>query len=301
MAEGNERVEVEQFNLDEAVPSIVGETEGFGPDVFLCHGLSATRSYVIHGSHALARGGYRVHTYDARGHGASGSAPPGEGYGYASLVDDLDRVVSLRGRNRRVVVGGHSMGSHTAAAWALKNPERVAALILVGPVFAGESTVAADDRWDARADALSEGGPEAFADEIARGFEDPKVVETVHRLAIERARKHSDRAAVARALREVPRSNPFGDLSELGSIGVPTLVVGSRDELDPGHPLATAEMWAQTIPDARLDVEAPGESPLAWQGGRLARSIADFLDEISDLDGRSPASPGASGSDEARI
>jgi pimeloyl-ACP methyl ester carboxylesterase len=60
---------------------------------------------------------------------------------------------------------------------------------------------------------------------------------------------------------------------------VPSLVVASYDEADPGHPYAIAEAWAERLPSARLVSEEPGKSPLAWQGGRLARTIADFLEE----------------------
>ena len=74
------------------------------------------------------------------------------------------------------------------------------------------------------------------------------------------------------------RSSPFEEISSLGALEAPTLVVGSRDDLDSGHPLAVAELWAETIPGARLVVEEPGDSPLAWQGGRLSRVIDEFLD-----------------------
>jgi pimeloyl-ACP methyl ester carboxylesterase len=57
---------------------------------------------------------------------------------------------------------------------------------------------------------------------------------------------------------------------------MPVLVVASRDESDPGHPYAAAEAWAEALPDARLISEAAGESPLAWQGGKLSRAIAQF-------------------------
>lgn len=269
---------LEPFVLDSVEPVISGETEGEGLDVVLCHGLSATRKYVTHGSHALPRAGFRVHTFDARGHGKSGPAPEGEGYGYEYLVSDLDRVVLERTVSSRVVVGGHSMGCHTAAAWALGNPDRVAALILVGPVYMGEQGRGSEDRWDARAEALADGGPRAFAAEVANGFSDPEIAATVERLALERAGLHLNRSAVVEALREVPRSAPFTSLQALAGIEAPTLVIGSRDERDPGHPLSAAVAWSELIPGARLEVEAEGESPLAWQGGRLSRLIAEFLE-----------------------
>ena len=58
---------------------------------------------------------------------------------------------------------------------------------------------------------------------------------------------------------------------------MPALVVGTRDEADPGHPLATAEEYARRLPRAQLTVEDPGDTPLAWQGARLSRAIGDFL------------------------
>lgn len=269
---------VEEFLLDSEPPALAGETEGEGPDIVLCHGLSATRRYVTHGSHALSRAGYRVHLYDARGHGRSGSAPVGEGYDYEFLVADLDRVIRSRTSGGPTVVGGHSMGCHTAAGWALRNPRETSALILIGPVFGTPEKHLGEDRWDERAEALVAGGPSAFAEEVSQGIPDPEIRKTVRRLAEERAALHEDIPAVAEALREVPRSKPFGDLDDLRGITAPTLVVGSRDEADPGHPLATAMAWADVIPDSTLVVEAEGESPLAWQGGRLSRLIAEFLD-----------------------
>jgi hypothetical protein len=85
--------------------------------------------------------------------------------------------------------------------------------------------------------------------------------------------------AVARALREVPRSSPFESMSELEFLEVPALVVASHDLADPGHPYAVAAAYAERLPQARLISEPEGASPLAWQGGRLAREIASFCAE----------------------
>jgi hypothetical protein len=39
-----------------------------------------------------------------------------------------------------------------------------------------------------------------------------------------------------------------------------------------------AEAWADALPNAGLIGEGEGESPLAWQGGRLSREIAAFCE-----------------------
>ena len=87
---------------------------------------------------------------------------------------------------------------------------------------------------------------------------------------------HRDPAELARALRETPASRPFGSLEDLAGLDVPALVVASGDEADPGHPYAVAEAYAAALPRARLISEDEGQSPLAWQGGRLSREISLF-------------------------
>ena len=37
--------------------------------------------------------------------------------------------------------------------------------------------------------------------------------------------------------------------------------------------------WTERIPNARMISEDEGESPLAWQGGKLSREIAAFCEE----------------------
>ena len=61
---------------------------------------------------------------------------------------------------------------------------------------------------------------------------------------------------------------------------MPALVVASHDDADPGHPYAAAAAYAEALPRARLISEEEGESPLAWQGGRLSReTLAAFYAE----------------------
>ena len=57
---------------------------------------------------------------------------------------------------------------------------------------------------------------------------------------------------------------------------MPTVIVADRDEADPGHPLEVGEDYARVIPGARLVVEEPGRSPIAWQGGQLSKVIAQL-------------------------
>lgn len=267
--------------------AIHGEAAGEGPPIVLCHGLTATRRSVVHGSRALERAGHRVVSYDARGHGESDPAPAGEGYGYPELVGDLEAVLATEAGEAPVVLVGHSMGAHTALAYALERPERVAGLVAIGPVY----SVPLDEEqlayWDGLATALGEGGVDGFVDYIDRSQEpDPAWRESVLRFTRERMLRHRRLDAVVEALRQVPRSRPFEGLEELESLRVSALVVASQDDSDPGHPRGVAEAYAERLPQARLVGEPPGESPLAWQGGRLSREIAAFCAKLGGTVGR---------------
>lgn len=276
----------EQVFVVEPQPRLHGETRGEGPPVVLCHGITATRRYVLHGSNALPRAGYAITTYDARGHGESGPAPAGEGYGYPELVADLERVVAAQiGAEERFVLGGHSMGAHTAVAYAQRHPHRLVGLVAIGPVYTGAIQPESLIYWDGLAAALERGGVDGFVAYIGKqqGI-DPRWRDSVLRFTRERMLLQRDPGALAQALREVPRSRPFESLTELGAIDVPALVVASNDDADPGHPFEAAAAYAEALPRARLVSEAEGESPLAWQGGRLSREIAAFCAEIAQAE-----------------
>jgi pimeloyl-ACP methyl ester carboxylesterase len=261
-------------------PAIRGEGAGEGAPVVLCHGITATRRYLVHGSRALERAGHRVISYDARGHGESDPSPVGEGYGYPRLVADLERVVAAQVGEGRFLLAGHSMGAHTAVAYALANPTRLTGLVLVGPVYTGRVEPASLRYWDGLAAALADGGVDGFVAYIGRNQGiDPAWQQSVLRFTRARMLLHRHPQALVEALREVPRSRPFDSLAALGSLRVPTLVVASHDAADPGHPYAAAAAYAEALPRARLISEGEGESPLAWQGGKLSREIAAFHSE----------------------
>jgi pimeloyl-ACP methyl ester carboxylesterase len=254
-----------------------GSVAGEGTPIVLCHGLTASRRYVVQGSKALERAGHRVVLYDARGHGDSDPAPAGQSYGYPELIADLGRVVEEEVGSERFLLGGHSMGAHTAVGYALAHPDRLCGLVVIGPTYTGEIRPESLAYWDGLASALEAGGIDGFVDYIVReSGVGERWRNSVARVSAERMELHRDLGAMARALRETPASRPFGSLEELAGIDVPALVVASGDEADPGHPYEVAELYKKALPRARLISEDEGQSPLAWQGGRLSREISLF-------------------------
>ncbi|MFT4034399.1 MAG: alpha/beta fold hydrolase [Patulibacter sp.] len=254
---------------------------GSGPAALvMLHGLTATREYTVMGSRHLERVGIANVAYDARGHGRSNPSPDGGagGYTYARLADDLGAVVDATAGDRRVVLLGISMGAHTAVRYAIDRPERVAGLVLITPAHLPGIGMGDRSPWDRLAAALR--GPDPI-DAFVRASQLellPEALRASVGAAIrQRLGRHEQLSAVADALQGVPRSSPFDDLAELATIQSPSIVVGSRDAVDPSHPLAVAERWAAVLPNARLEVEADGKSPLAWQGGRLARFAEELV------------------------
>jgi pimeloyl-ACP methyl ester carboxylesterase len=244
---------------------------GEGTPVVLLHGLTATHRYVVMGSRALERSDHRVVAYDARGHGRSDPAEP---YDYPALAADLERVLDERGIDRAVLAGA-SMGAHTLLRFSLEHPERALALVVITPAYDPEDFPGDLVRWDALADGLERGGVEGFVE--AYGPITGPWAETTEKVLRQRLSLHEHPQAVAQALRQVPRSRPFDELSQLAGLSMPVTVVASRDEADPGHPLSVGEAYARTIPGARLVTEDEGSSPIAWQGGQLSRVIAESI------------------------
>jgi pimeloyl-ACP methyl ester carboxylesterase len=172
------------------------------------------------------------------------------------------------------------MGAHTAMAFALAWPERVSALVQITPAYDGRPREDDEDlaEWDRLADGLARGGVDGFLDAYQPKV-DERFRETVMTVTRQRLERHRHLDAVADALRVVPRSLAFEGLEELEHVEIPTLIVASRDEADPGHPYAVGKAYSERLPNARLVTEDEGKSPLAWQGARLSKEIASFLAE----------------------
>lgn len=247
---------------------------GEGPVVVLLHGLTATNHYVVMGSKNLERSGHDVIAYDARGHGNS---DPGDRYDYGALASDLIDVLDRAGVSQAVLAGA-SMGAHTALRVALESPQRVAGIVVTTPGFDPQryDDPTALARWDALAAGLRQGGVEGFVEAYGPPSAAERWNATLVKVLRQRMAAHAHPDAVADALEQIPRSRPFERLDDLAAIRCPVAVVGSRDEPDPGHPLATAEAFAAAL-NTDLIVEEPGKSPIAWQGGQLSRVIADVV------------------------
>jgi acylglycerol lipase len=112
--------------------------------VAIVHGAGEHSDRYVHVADALVADGYAVYAPDHRGHGRS--------EGPRALVDRLDRVVSdldqlvvqasAEHREAPVYMLGHSMGGTIALRYVALHEERLAGLILSGPLAAIEGAPA---------------------------------------------------------------------------------------------------------------------------------------------------------------
>jgi len=230
-----------------------------------------------HWLHELSHG-RRLVRYDERGCGLSDWDVPD--FGFDAWVDDLELVVEASGTEPPFPVLGLSQGGAVAIAYAVRHPERVSRLILVGAYAAGRLVRA--ETPEARAEALLdlEVGRVAWRredDSFRQVFASQFLPDASRELwdafnRLQRTTTSTDN--VVRFLDVFARID-VRDL--LGQVRCPTLVVHSRDDLR--VPGSQARELAARIPDARLLLLASRNHILtadepAW---------ATFLDEAREF------------------
>jgi pimeloyl-ACP methyl ester carboxylesterase len=206
------------------------------PAVVVAHGVGSTGEFAARCWSGCVEAGYRLVTYDLRGHGDSTPLADPDDHGIAGHADDLAAVAA---ETRARVVGGTSLGAHVAAAYAATH--RIDALLLgiPGTLGSGAPTSRANA---AVADEIEAYGVDATLRRIACETAVPRWVV----IELERSwRRHEPESLVA-ALRAIAAE----EAPRIGT-DAPTGVVGLVD--DPAHPFAAAEAYAATLPRAALE------------------------------------------------
>ena len=115
--------------LDREDGRIAYDVRGAGPLVICAHGMGDIRQTFRYLVPALVEAGYRVATFDLRGHGESDTT-------FATYDDEAEAsdVIALAEHlGAPATVIGNSMGSAAAVIAAARRPALVTALVLVGP------------------------------------------------------------------------------------------------------------------------------------------------------------------------
>lgn len=102
-----------------------------GPLIVLSHGASMDHRMFDEQLGPLVGAGYRVLTWDIRGHGRSqpiGRVP----IDVADMAEDLLAILDHLDVSGPICVGGQSLGGYVAQELVYREPERVAAVVIIG-------------------------------------------------------------------------------------------------------------------------------------------------------------------------
>jgi 2-hydroxy-6-oxonona-2,4-dienedioate hydrolase len=232
---------------------------GSGRPVVLVHGLAVSSRYLVPtgeqlGAHVLAL------APDLPGFGRSRDPAGAVRLRFAELVDELERWCAAEGLDRAAFLG-NSLGCQLIVELALRRPDLVEALVLVGPT----------------------GEPGRGMLQLAMRLAVDAVIEPV---ALDLVQAHDYvryglRATVATAREMV--ADPIEE--KLPRVAAPTLVVrGSRDAI---VSQAWCERAVQLLPRARLEVVRGAAHAVNWShAGELARLVLRFLDDAAPAPSR---------------
>ena len=241
--------------------ALYAEAHGSGPPVLLSCGLCTTHVNFRPQVETLVAAGFRAVLWDYRGHGRSESPDDPEAYTLEQVVDDLGRVLEWAAPGQPAIVGGLSFGGLASLHFALDDPGRVRARLLIdsGPGFKNPKAAAAWVKQVERtASFIETRGLREFVDgragitTVGLRPELPAAVAAGNAIA-----EQNPKGLAFFARRITGPAAPVID--RLGEIGVPALVlVGEKDEPF----LRAAEVMAKRIPNA-THVCIPGAGHIA--------------------------------------
>jgi len=259
-----------------AATSLHVETHGAGPPLVLAHGFGGSARNWRPQLRAL-KDAHALHVYDARGHARSPRIARAADASAEAVVADFAEVASRAGA-ALVIAGGLSMGAATALRFALAEPARIRALVLMAPPAGARSRRGVSASAAEFASAIEREGLEAAGARFAWGPNaglDPQAASWVRAGFLEH-----DAQSLAHLLREyLARLETPAELApELARIHAPVLlVVGDRDAAS----LPTAHELASALPDARLEVIAgAGHVVNLAQPERVNAVLREFLDSL---------------------
>jgi pimeloyl-ACP methyl ester carboxylesterase len=245
--------------------NIYFESHGNGYPLIFTHGFSA--SHLMWKPQEPLVSGYRLITYDARGHGESDSPPSADQYSANICVEDLFQLAKAL-EVQKAVFGGLSMGGYISLRFYLTHPEMVNALIVMdtGPGYRNPSRMA---EWN------------RSREEMAQRLEKEGIsILTAQAQSEERREislKHNP-IGLAHMSRNVVAQHDSWVIENLDKVKVPTLIlVGEKDTAF----LQSADYMAKTIPDAhKIIVPNAGHASNIDNSQFFNARILEFLHKL---------------------
>lgn len=213
--------------------------------------------------------GRRVLRYDFRGAGQSEKIRGKVTFDI--LAEDLAALLDALGINERVALAGCAVGAGIALHFAVRFPQRVAAVVAMAP-----ATGVPPERHAAalaRADAMEQVGPRGLVDQGFAASYPPEVRYDPDQYRRFRARWLANDpesfAAINRMLADATVTE------ELPRIACPALLIaGAHDKL---RPPAAVEPLARGMPNARFQALETGHFMAVQTPDAVAEAIAGFM------------------------
>ena len=246
-------------------PPVLG-VMGFGLD----QRFWASQIPAVIGSHSFI-------TFDNRGTGRSTGEPPTS---MEEMAADAIALLDHLGIERTVVFG-MSMGGAVAQRIVLDHPERVSALIL-GVTWARPIDFMQRQSGLARL-IIEAGGVEAFTSVTMVRMFTPRFFEVAGELLDQMvasffAETGPEPATLEVLLAQLEAVDKHDTLARLGTISVPTLVLGGKmDMMVPGF---ASEEIANAIPDAELQMFETGHGCMVEEMEAFNSRVSQFLTSL---------------------
>ena len=236
---------------------------------------------------------HRVIHYDQRGSGRSTLVADADGLDACRFVDDLE-AVRLHFGLERLTLLGHSWGAAVASLYAMRHPQRIERLVLVGPMPLRKEALTAsfarvrqsgDAEWQrtlrARGQALlanpgDEGLCRAYYEAWFTPFFGNAAARDRSRGSFCAGTPESRRNKTVNVDRyTVPSLGDFDWRGSLREVTSPALIVhGSTDAI----PAESSREWASALPNARLVLlEGIGHFPYLEAPERFFPTVTKFL------------------------
>ena len=243
-------------------------TTGSGlPSTIFAHGLAGS----IETTRPFGSGVKGRRTFmHFRGYGAS--TPSQTPWAYAALADELRAVADHVGATRAL---GVSMGAGALCSLLTRRPLRFERLVFVMPaVLDAPRTDDALDHMAEMARCVEHRDQEGLTSLLLEA--EPISVRNKPGVALWCRRQAAAMVGtpVSQALQAMQTAVPMTDRGVLDAVTAPALVIAQTG--DPMHPVWVAEQLAAALPDAHLEVLAPGG--IMWRHRALTRDlIGGFL------------------------
>ena len=258
-----------------------GPRSGF--PVVLVHGSNASLHTWEPWVQRLTAKGHRVVTLDLPAHGLSGPTPQGD-YTNAAYVGIVEQLVDRLGLTR-FALGGNSMGGGVAWRYAVRHPDRLAALILVDatgqPAPKGSSPPLGFRlaRVPIARDLLATVTPRGLIDKSFKqsisnqAIATPAMVDRYWELLL----YPGNRRATVQRFGQYQGDD--GAAGKLKALTVPTLLLWGRE--DRLIPVSVAAWFSQQLPNARVTLlDGIGHIPMEEAPDRSLAPVLELLGTV---------------------